>query len=437
MSTPSRTRRSEGNWVVLLIIRMVGVASIVIVVVLYQASSRRRAAKSERLRLTTTFEEAVASARSSAGAFAFQAGTAALTDAENTVRASVQVHDYERQRLLEQLRVVRNEINGLENGFRQKLDSGWTLIGESLVSPEDQQKALAEERRRQEEARERALAEARAQDEAAARDHARSEERELAERQRRESEQSRARLGEAIRNLPPLHTLLDEKVYSNQQVAWQIWVVTMKTISLGGKPSEDPERFQVDRSTVIDRVRSADTTMSPLLLAYRDEMLDIVEWLNWPTYVVDHQSASANYVPITFARIQDKLVMIVGTIASETVFNSVNVAMNTPKKRAAAFVQRTVLPNLVKRPITERLRTAKLGYLGLVFVYGNRNFVQDGVLASESLCLVMSAQDFATFAQRKLSQEALLRNSSVFLAVGDPFKSVDEYKFIKVELTLE
>ena len=81
---------------------------------------------------------------------------------------------------------------------------------------------------------------------------------------------------------------------------------------------------------------------------------------------------------------------------------------------------------------------AKFGYLGLVFVYGNRNFVREGdVFASESLCLVMSAQDFAAFAQRELSQEALLRNSSVFLAVGDPFKSVDEYKFIKVELTLE
>jgi hypothetical protein len=69
--------------------------------------------------------------------------------------------------------------------------------------------------------------------------------------------------------------------------------------------------------------------------------------------------------------------------------------------------------------------------VGLIFVYGNSNFVRDRDMPdAESLCLVLSTRDFATFINREQSQEALVRNSAVFLASEGP-------QFVRVELTLE
>ena len=224
---------------------------------------------------------------------------------------------------------------------------------------------------------------------------------------------------------------MDDQRYGDARGWWIFWYLAMENISLGGKPEKDPNDCLIGKAEVIRRIQAADARSSPVLLSYRDEILDFVENVDWAAYIIDPEALKAGDIPIRFATHQNQAVLLLGTVFSDTVFNNANQAMNTPKKRAAAFAQREVLPTLLKSRLTDRLRAAEFGYVGLIFAYGNRNFVTDEHWAMpESLCLVMSTRDFTAFVNRELSQEALVKNSPVFLASEGP-------KFVRVELTLE
>ncbi|MFH0982157.1 MAG: hypothetical protein V2A79_11520 [Planctomycetota bacterium] len=141
--------------------------------------------------------------------------------------------------------------------------------------------------------------------------------------------------------------------------------------------------------------------------------------------------AARRQMPVCFTLNNDRPALLIGSVASDTIFNDINQSLNTPKKRAAAFMQGEILPVLMKSRLSDRLRSAKLEYFGVVFVYGHKNFVREHASAfPESLCLVMSTRDYVAFVDKELSQEALLKNSSVFLAAEGP-------SFIRVELVLE
>jgi hypothetical protein len=183
---------------------------------------------------------------------------------------------------------------------------------------------------------------------------------------------------------------------------------------------------------VIKRIQATDANTFPLIVAYRDEILDIIEYVgwSWSTYGNPDKSNS-EYIPLQFAVHQNSLVIILGTIFSDTVFNNINASVNTPKKRASSFIQKEVFPTLLKTQLPEKLKEAQFGYLGILFIYGNRNFVEEKYVSSpEVLAIVMSTRDLIDFVNRDVSQEAFLNKSSVYIAS-------ETAQLIKVEIALE
>ncbi len=395
-----------------------------------------------RAQLIRRAAEQLQAAAAKANAFDFDGANAVLRDLRNEVNQSPFADVATYDKLTADIDAAYSSISEQESEHRKKIRAGWKVIGDKLVSPADQASALAEQKRQEEAERARREAEqvrlaaaARARQEAEAREQERQraalQAQEEQARQAREREEAQRKLAETIKALPALQTALDDQQYRSARAQWILWSLGVKLKALGGKPEKDPDEYLVAKAEVIRRVRAADARSSPVLLSFRDEILDFIDNVDWPTYIADPEASKAGDVPIRFAVHQNQPVLLLGTVFSDTLFNNVNPAMNTPKKRAGAFAQREILPRLLKSRLTERLKAAKFGYVGLIFVYGNSNFVRDRDMPdAESLCLVLSTRDFATFINREQSQEALVRNSAVFLASEGP-------QFVRVELTLE
>ena len=358
-----------------------------------------------RAQLKQRVGDQLQAAKAKADAYDFDAANAILRGLPDEVDKSPFADVATYDKLKADIEAVRGAVSSQEDDCRTKTKAGWRIAAGKLVSPDDQARALAEQKRQEE-----------------------------AERARREAEQARLtrERGEAIKTLPAVQTALEDERYLIAEVQWVYWYLFTTAKSHGMKLETDPNMYLIEKSEVMRRIRAADARSSPVLLSYRDEILDFVENVDWATYTADAKRLSkADDVPIRFATHQNQPVLLLGALFSDTLFNNANRATNTPKKRAAAFAQKEVLPRLLKSRLTDRFKAARFGYIGLIFVYGNANAARDDdSLRSESLCLVVSTRDFAAFVNRELSQEAFVRNSAVFLASEGP-------GFVRVELTLE
>lgn len=433
----------QPNWTMRIVIGMLGVGAIVVGFVGYYGYSSSRKKTEERDRLLRLIDQQVSVAADKSEEYDFAGAKAVLLAAATEVQESPYADAYLVNQLNGKLDAASLNVERRETDHRDKIRAGWTVIDGRLVSPTEQERALEEKRQRQkEEAKrreeERRLAEARAKAEAEARAEeerrrraAEEAEREQA-RQAAEEEAARRMVAEAVRNLPSLQAVLDDRKYPEDRAHWLMWYLSLQIVSLGGDTSEHrPTDYQVLREDVTSFVQSVAPSASPLLVAYRGDILDILETLRYPAYVSSPDERKRKQVPIRFANHAGDPVLLVGSVLSDTTFNRANPGLNTAKKRAASFMQREVLPALLSSRIPERLKSARLAYLGIVFVYGNSNFVRDKDTPNpESLCIVLSMRDYVAFVNRELSQERLVKNSLVFLASDGP-------KFVKVELTLE
>jgi hypothetical protein len=240
-----------------------------------------------------------------------------------------------------------------------------------------------------------------------------------------------------ISNLPSLQSSLQADIRTNM-LSWVGWQLGLSLRKEGEE--KDPTKNTLSITDVIKRIHAVDANTSPLLVAYQDEILNIIECVGWSNYGNSDKSNS-KYIPLHFAVHQNQLVIILGTIFSETVFNNINSSIITPKKRAAFFIQSDVLPTLLKTRLPEKLKEDRFGYLGILFIYGNKNFIEKELFSSpEVLGIVMSTRDLVDFINRDLSQEAFLKKSSVFIASPDRqsvYIASETPQLIKVEITLE
>ncbi len=249
-------------------------------------------------------------------------------------------------------------------------------------------------------------------------------------RQIEAKENAKKRINEIISNLPSLQSGLQAAIGSNM-AEWMIWTLELHLKELGST-QYSPDKHVLQKTEVIKRVQTADSNVFPVIAAYRDEILDIIEYVGWSWSIYGKpDKSSIDYIPLQFAMHQNQLVIILGTIFSDTVFNNINASLNTPKKRASSFVQREVLPTLLKTQLPEKLKEARFGYLGILFIYGNRNFIkEEHMSSSEVLAIVISTRDLVDFVNRDISQEVFLKKSSVYIASETP-------QLIKVEIVLE
>jgi len=400
-------------------------------------------AEEGRAQLTQRVAQQLEAAQAKADAYEFDAAKAILRDLPEEVDKSPFANVATCDKLTADIDAIRRAVFDEEAECRRKTRAGWKLIDGHLVSPADQERALAEKKRREEQAakrkeEERRMAHARAKAEAEAREKesrrrraVEEAEKELA-RQAAEKAAAQRMVADTVRNLPSLQTALDDYRYIADRTHWLLWYISLELVSLGGDPPEHgPWDYQMLPKDLTKYVESVTPSASPILVAYRDEILDIMQTLRYRAYVSSPDERKCGQVPIRFANHGGKPVLLIGSVLADTSFNNVNQAMNTPKKRAAAFMQREVLPVLLSGQIPERLKSAQLGYFGIMFVYGNSNFVRDNDTPTpESLCIVLSMRDYVAFADRELSQESLVKNSQIFLASAGS-------KFIKVELSLE
>jgi hypothetical protein len=232
--------------------------------------------------------------------------------------------------------------------------------------------------------------------------------------------------------LPTLYSVLDDKkVCLANQITWQVWSteleLNVRNISMGKPAEKNPNEFLIKKDNVIEMIRKSNSSDCPLLFSYKEEICDLIQSSDF----VFFKPIGKDLIPIKFASIESKPVIVMGTICSDTIFNNVNTLLNTPKKRASAFIQKNVLPELLEKDIFYFIRNTPFEYIGLVYIYGNRNFIdEDDILSStESLCIVISLKDYSPFIKRELSQEEFLKKCFVFL------KS-EGSNFIKVELVL-
>ncbi len=377
-----------------------------------------------------------------ANEFDFDAAYSLLVDLrdelDNSPAADVATYGEFKSKLDTATLLIREQ----RSSYRVKVREGWAVIGGKLVSPADQARAIEEQRRREQAERARLVAEERRRQEAEARQQAaearqRERERAVARRQKeqarleRDRREAKLRLADALENLPALHVGLDDDHYRYARAQWIISFLRTSIRDIGSSDSGDPNEGLISRDELARRLHVSDKRQSPILLSYLDEVMDIVANMGWTMYVVSPDALSAGDLPIRFAEYQDKPALLLGPIFSATMYNHVNQAMNTAKKRAAAFVQQEVLPVLLRTQLTDKLKAARLGAVGVVFVYGHSNFVRDhSDVGAELLCIVMSTTDLIQFVHREITQEALLRNSAVFIASEGP-------QFVRVELRLE
>jgi len=434
---------AQPNWTVRIVVGTLGVCIIVIGFVGYYSYSSSQKKIEGRDRLTRLIDEQVRMAVDEAEHYEFGSAKKLLRAAATKVSESPYANAYLIGDLNGKLDAARYDFEQLEATHRDKIRAGWMVIDGRLVSPADQHRALAEKKRRDEEeaerhAEEQRLAEARAKAEAEARDREKREQQaaEQAEkdraRQAAEKQAAERMVAATVGKLPSLQTALDDRKYMSDRANWLMWYLTMKLVSMGAdRSNQDSTDYRMLREDVTKLVLSVAPSTSPLLVAYRSEILDIMKTLDYPVYVASPDLQGVGRLPIRFANHKGKLVLLMGSVLADTTYNRANSAMNTAKKRAASFMQREVLPVLSSSRIPERLKSAQLGYFGIMFVYGNSNFVTDENTATpESLCIVLSMPDYVAFVNRELSQERLVRNSMVFLASESP-------NFVLVELNLE
>jgi hypothetical protein len=252
-------------------------------------------------------------------------------------------------------------------------------------------------------------------------------------RQIEAKENAKKRIDEIISNLPSLQDVLQSAAISNfgDMVIWANMILSLELEELNPNEKVSLDEYVLPKMEVIKRVQTADANISPLLTAYRDEILDVIDYVGWSwSRYGNHDKDDSNYIPIKFAVHQNQLVIILGAIFSDKVYNNINSSVNTPKKRASSFIQKEVLPAILNAKLPEKLKNARFGYLGMIFVYGNRNFIEDKHLLPEILGILISTRDLVDFVNRDLSQEAFLNKSSVYIAS-------ETSQFIKVEITLE
>ena len=263
-------------------------------------------------------------------------------------------------------------------------------------------------------------------------------ERQEALRQAAAKDAAKKRIEEITSNLPSLQDVLQTAKVNNIPF-WKLWEfglqLYLRGIKLGVRDKEHEDslkEYLLEKTEIIKRIQAADAGVSPFLIAYRDEILDIIENVEWSwSNVGNIDNSNSNYIPIEFAVYHDELVIMLGTIFTDTVFNNINQSFNTPKKRASYFIQNDVIPSLSKTKLPEKLKNARFGYLGIMFIYGNRNFVkEESSTSAEALGILISPRDLVDFVNRDISQEAFLSKSSVYIAS-------ETSEFIKVEITLE
>ena len=247
-------------------------------------------------------------------------------------------------------------------------------------------------------------------------------------RQIEAKENAKKKMDQIILNLPSLKDVLQKSEISNlkDKVIWSTMITSLEIAKMKSNKKVSLDEYVLSDTEVIKRVKA---NTSPLITVYRDEILDIIEYIGWSSFGNSDKSDST-YIPLRFAVHQEQLVIIIGSIFSDTVFNNINASLNTPKKRASSFIQKEVLPTLLKTQLPEKLKKARFGYLGILFIYGNSNFVKEDMASPEILAIVMSTHDLIDFVNRDLSQEAFVKKSSVYITSGT-------LQFIKVEITLE
>lgn len=228
--------------------------------------------------------------------------------------------------------------------------------------------------------------------------------------------------------LPTLYSVLDDdRFYFTDVIMWHLWSLYLEHPEVAKKK---PDEFLIKKDNVIEMLNRINSSDYPLLFSYKKEIVNLIQGLDFD-FLNRNDVNDKEKIPIRFASLESKPVIIIGNICSDVIFNNVNTLLNTPKKRASAFIQKKVLPDLLNAAIISSLYNTDFKYIGLVYIYGNRNFVNEEIYSSaESLCIVIPLKDYSSFAKRELSQEEFLKKCLVFL------KS-EGANFIKVELVLD
>jgi len=331
--------------------------------------------------------------------------------------------------------VVRGELKAAEREFERKLGEGYHVVGGKLVSPDQLAQAVAEQEGREaaEQTRLEDQAQARAETEEKALALREAQQRALEEQQRRrrEKEEAQRELKDALRALPSIPDVLEGFEYTMHRTRMSSALISLRLAKIDASKPFNLREFTAGKDDVLQLLRGPEAKKSTILVAYRDEILDFIKNLEFSAYLKSANEPKPDGIPVQFASYQDRPTLLLGTVFSDAVFDNVNLGMNTPEKRAVAFIQQTVLPVLLRSHPTARFKSAKLDYLGIVFAYATKNAARDDEIPeAEFLCIVMPTKDFAAFAQRALSPEGLFKKSAVFLAAGSE-------KFLRVEIALD
>lgn len=374
---------------------------------------------SNKLRIAKQVEEDIelllSRADNSAQLYAFSEAFELLTKAEQEL-ADSPLDPFASSILKDDIDTTRNAVIRKDKEYNSYLQSGYILVGGRLVSPDEQEAAIAEQKRKEEAER---AEQQRIEEETRARQLAEDQDRREAE----DRERARREFDEAIKNLPPL---MEKLTFS------RFHATTWNLVYLSHELDKSTDEFLLNSADVLSRIRKLRyQDNSPIVINYRDEIIELMESVatRWNSYIItDKKSTTA--IPLGFAVHKNEPVVIVGTVYSATLYNNVNQLMNTPKKRAAAFLQSDVLPELLAITLPRNLEKTSIRYIALVFSYGNSNFVSDkSDCSAEVLCIVVSLKDLSAFGAREISQEALVRNSMILLS--------SESGFVRVELELQ
>ncbi|MBN2448591.1 MAG: hypothetical protein JXO22_17830 [Phycisphaerae bacterium] len=372
----------------------------------------------------------------------FDAANNIISDLRDEVSQSPFANQDTCNKLTTDIDAEHKRLSTREVHQRRKIRDGWRVIGGKLVSPEDQSRALAQQKQREEAEAARAQARRaraaeleRAQRDAAAREaerrRAEAEAREEEARRARATEEAERELRHALSAVPSLQIALDDALYRSASIEWVLWSLRTQSISLGATPDVHPDACLIGQDEVLRRIDAASEGSSQILLAYRKEISSFIRNTRWPLYITSSEAMNGRIIPVRFAEYQNKAVLILGPLFSDTVFNNINQTVNTAKKRAASFAQSNILPVLLETTITDRFENTAFEYVGYVFAYGNRNFVRDtDTPMSELLCMVVSTKDLNAFINRELSQERLVAQAAIFLAS-------ESQTFMRIELDLE
>ena len=134
-------------------------------------------------------------------------------------------------------------------------------------------------------------------------------------------------------------------------------------------------------------------------------------------------------LPVRFASFKDKTVLLISQIGVETVFNTLSLGT---KERAARIISSNMIPELKR--LYDTFKDTDLGYLGMVIAYGSKDFSEKSDvlnLKEEVVSLVVAKDTIQSFIQGEVTDNELVKNSSVFLSDRD---MVFDVKKIEVEL---